>query len=524
MKTQTHSKFSILLILCLTIAYTAQAQNDWELTPENISRTYDRQRKTVQEDSLRPVFHLLPPAGCMGDPNGGIFYKGYYHIFYGHNPFNSKPGGWFWAHAKSKDLLHWQHFKPGLTPAFEFGLYSIGSGSTIITEDGKPLAFYSMQPGPKRAMNFWVATLKDDLNQWQHNPKVNPILSLQHPGLPDFDSTWRDPFVFTADGRTFMIACADLFDRSDVIVPIFEAKNKELTEWEYKKLLFTFPKHLFRNFEVPELRPLDDKWVFLASCDAPFDRTLYFVGDFDTENLSFTPESQGLLDYSSHYYAQETIQDNDGNLFLTAWIPGWDRQWLPNFREEDLKNDSELWNGCFAIPRQLALNEAGQLIQKPVESLKLLRENHVNIKARELPVTNVITAIDVLEDVRGDHLELKLELELGTASFCGLNVLCNEHGQGGLYILWSGNVLNIDGVKVPIENWQASESLKLHIFIDKQLVEVFINGGRYCVSRKLKRQYIKGDHVALTRLGGHATLKSLDAWTLNPINVTYNKK
>jgi beta-fructofuranosidase len=115
----------------------------WDLTPGNIDTAIRDSAVNINKDPMRPAFHLTPPAGCMGDPNGGIYHRGWYHIFYGLQPFAHHPGAWYWAHARSRDLLHWEHMKTGLTPAFDLGLNAIGSGSTIVSENGKKLAFYS---------------------------------------------------------------------------------------------------------------------------------------------------------------------------------------------------------------------------------------------------------------------------------------------------------------------------------------------------------------------------------------------
>jgi beta-fructofuranosidase len=404
--------------------------------------------------------------------------------------------------------------KPGLTPAFELGLNHVGSGSTIISVISEPLAFYSTSQND--SMKFWRARFNKNLTEWNHEGE-NPVLTLDHPGLPEFDTFWRDPFVFHSDGRTFMIVCADFLDKDYVPVPIFEAVNDDLTNWDYKGILFTWPKHKLRNLEVPEFRPLGNKWIFLASSDAPVDRTVYFIGEFDINNLKFNIEKDGILDYSGHYYAQETIPDEEGNLFVMAWIPGWDRPWLPDFRDGDLKNRSEIWNGCFALPRKLNLDSDGDLIQQPVEILRQLRTEHIYVGNKDLPVYGPEAAYDVLP-IQGYQLEINLEMDLDAASFCGLNVLCDENGRGGLYIIWSGNVLNVDGVKAPVKEWKKGDPIQLQIFIDKQLVEVFVNGGRYCVSRMVKNQNIKGDHIALTRLGGHAKLNYLEAWKMKTFN------
>ena len=500
-----------IMMVCSVVSLKSQSN---KLTKENILEAFARVSESIGNDTLRPAYHLTPPAGCMGDPNGGIFYDGWYHIFYGLHPFAGHPGGWYWAHAKSKDFLNWTHFAPELTPAFDLGLNYIGSGSTITDIGGRTHAFYSASNDDE--MKFWQAHMIEDLNKWEH-PSKNPILTLDHPNLPPFHDFWRDPFVFETDGRTFLIACADLLEEDYVPVPIFEATNEELNSWEYKGILFEYPKHKYRNFEVPELRPIGDKWIFLASSDAPLDNCVYFTGSLDLEELRFIPEDQGILDYSGHYYAQETILDDKGDLYLMSWIPGWDREWLPRYMNQPLKNDGSVWNGCFAIPRKLTLDNNGKLIQKPVESFKALRGDLKALPARELPVTGPMTAHDVLRDVSGNQLELEVELELNAASFCGINVLCDDQGNGGLYIMWTGDILTVDGVKVSISDWQPGNSLKLNIFIDKQLVEIFVNDGTYCISRQVRKEHIKGNRVSLTRLGGTATLKSLKAWQLKSI-------
>jgi len=508
-------QYTTIALYLTLITFGVKAQS-WKLTTKNIDSAFVERAKKNQLDSFRPAYHLTPPAGSMGDPNGGIYYEGWYHIFYGLQPFAFHPGGWYWAHARSQDLLHWQHLENELTPAFELGLDAIGSGSTIITDEGQKLAFYSQGSG-EGGMKFWRAEFDNDqFSRWKHKGK-NPILTLDHPGLPPFDDFWRDPYVFSHEDRTFMIACADLFDEKYVPVPIFEATNADLSEWKYQGILFSVPKHKYRNLEVPEFKRIGDQWLFIASTDAPVDRVNYFLGDFNLDDLTFDITSEGIIDYSGHYYAQETISDDDGNLFLMSWIPGWDREWLPYYMNEPLKNSNQIWNGCFAIPRKLSLVD-DRIIQTPVESVKRLRKEQFTIGPENLPVSGPTTAVRVLEELESDQLEIQATFDLHNAAFCGMNVLTDDEGQGGLAIVWSGDVLNVDGVKVPIEEWTPGDPIQLHIFLDKKIVEVFVNGGMYCISRQVREENVKGKHLALTSLGGTAKLLSLEAWKLATIN------
>lgn len=206
-------------------------------------------------------------------------------------------------------------------------------------------------------MAFWRAKFtNEELSQWKHEGK-NPVITLNHPGLPPFDGFWRDPYVFKADDRFFLIACADLFEENYVTVPIFEAVDKDLTDWKYRGELFRVPKHKYRNLEVPEFFPIEDKWIFMASTDAPVDRVNYFIGAFDLDELTFVPEMEGPIDYSGHYYAQESIMDDNGDLYILSWIPGWDREWLPTYMNDPLKNSNPVWNGNFSLPRKLLLQD-----------------------------------------------------------------------------------------------------------------------------------------------------------------------
>jgi sucrose-6-phosphate hydrolase SacC (GH32 family) len=56
----------------------------------------------VGRDLYRPKFHFLPPAQWMNDPNGTIYFKKEFHIFFQFNPYGDK-----WGHPKTpilKDL------------------------------------------------------------------------------------------------------------------------------------------------------------------------------------------------------------------------------------------------------------------------------------------------------------------------------------------------------------------------------------------------------------------------------------
>ncbi len=67
-------------------------------------RATGHRRNGRRRDPNRPIFHVVPPGNWLNDPNGPIYYKGYYHLFYQHNPFGDDWGNMHWGHVRSKDL------------------------------------------------------------------------------------------------------------------------------------------------------------------------------------------------------------------------------------------------------------------------------------------------------------------------------------------------------------------------------------------------------------------------------------
>ena len=84
------------------------------------------QNRTEQH---RPQIHFSPAAHWMNDPNGMVYYKGEYHLFYQYYPDSSVWGPMHWGHAVSKDLVHWADLPIALFPDEKGYIFS---GSAVV--------------------------------------------------------------------------------------------------------------------------------------------------------------------------------------------------------------------------------------------------------------------------------------------------------------------------------------------------------------------------------------------------------
>lgn len=469
-------------------------------------------------DLHRPAYHYLPPGNWLNDPNGLIHWQGEYHLFYQYNPHGPFHGTIHWGHASSRDLVHWVDLPIALTPT-PGGPDQDGCWSGCAVDDqGVPTLIYTGLRGKEQRP--CVATSADGLRTWQKYAG-NPVIAAPPPGLTLAGGTaFRDHSVWKEDGGWHMVIGSGI---AGVGGTALLYRSPDLRQWEYQGPLSvgdiqrTDPFFTGEVWECPDFFPLGGKHVLVVS--VWHERRLHFpiwsAGDFRDGRL--TSEQEGMVDLGRTFYAPQSAWDRQGRRLMWGWLR----------EDRDIEAQKAAgWSGVMSLPRVLSLLPDGALGMEPAPELQTLRGEHY----RRQDIQLVGGAEMALEEPRGAALEIVAECDLGDASAIGLKVRCSPDGTEETVIFYDHEVgrLVVDRSRSSLEPGEgepvvggsfalrAGEALKLQIFVDASVLEVFTNG-RACLCTRIYPSRPDSLGLALFARGGGASVLSLDIWRMDAI-------
>ncbi len=468
----------------------------------------------IAADPLRPQFHLLPQRNWMNDPNGPIFWKGKYHMFFQYNPDAAVWGDMHWAHAESPDMVHWKHLPVALAPT-PGGYDADGcfSGSAAVF-DGTPTILYTGVKSVRAA----EATLRDGTHNFLETQMLatsgNPdlrvwdkmaapvLLPPQDPKITGF----RDPFLWNSGDEWYMgVGSGQKGEGGRVLL----YRSADLRKWEYLHPLAAGKKNDKQTkdpvdsgemWECPDFFALDDKFVLLYSTE----RKVYWeTGELDPKELVFHSQKRGLQDHGA-FYAPKSQSDDQGRRILWGWIP--ETRPETQFR-------SAGWAGCMSLPRELALDSAGNLVMRVLPEMEELRTSEWTLPGKEQGAQARQMALDKIELRRAAaEIELRIapkafQMELSDGHTTVVS-LTYDPAKAGQELQVGTQFASLPAADVPEH--------EIHLYLDASVVECIANGLAALTARVYKAP--NGKLRPVVPAAKLQTLNSLIVWSLRAIS------
>ncbi|MEM7185518.1 MAG: glycoside hydrolase family 32 protein [Bacteroidota bacterium] len=447
-------------------------------------------------EAYRPQFHFSPSEKWMNDPNGLVYHKGTYHLFYQYYPEDIVWGPMHWGHAVSEDLIRWTHKPIALYPD-ELGY--IFSGSAVVdhhnssgfgTEENPPLVAiftYHLMEGEQAGRNDFqtqgIAYSLDNGDSWTKY-EGNPVIG--NSNIRDF----RDPKVFWHEQSERWILTLVAGDYAKFYA------SQNLKDWD---LVSEFGREQGAHggvWECPDLFKLpvagssEEKWVLLISINpgAPNggSGTQYFVGDFDGTTFTTDQSGEKWLDHGRDNYAGVTYNNTpDGKRVFIGWMSNWDYA---------RSTPTEVWRSAMTLPRELQLHKEGDqyfLTNYPIDALSSI-SSEVGTHDITSTNTNFILYRDDLHnsDITFEaKLSEKLDIHLGNDNDEWVQLAWDPESKVMQFDRTrSGQTDFKDNFASPVQKQSydpQQRDVEVRLLIDQSSIEVFIDKGRYVFTNQV---------------------------------------
>ena len=510
-------------------------EQEAQLKENPIIHKFAELRRTQASDLFRPAYHFISPENMMNDPNGLSYWQGRWHLFYQGFPSDSAfsdPKDFVdkilkrqvhWGHAVSDDLVHWRDLPYAIYPGIEKAPFS---GNTLVEKD-RVIAFY---PGIEAGQMIAISSDPLLLNWTKSGPVKTDVSDSDiwkegdyYYGLTSGFDKYRADSSFSALGDWVL---AGMYGVGGWIRPkLWVSRN--LREWQPLSDAFLENTPLTSRYDegtCPNFRKIGDKYILIFFSHK--DGGQYLLGDYETASHTFKPYDHGRFNHGQvnvgGVLAPSAREDGSGGVINILSI-------------NESKQDA-VFDEIMSLPQRLTLGEDKRLRIEPVSAVETLRGEH-----RRFPETMLFPEKEMVLPLRSNVIELSIEIDTRQARWVQLNVLRSANAEERTSITFypkdntfsdrwyeKQETIVLDGSSSSIlpNIWarppeiaavnRANENLKLRVFVDRSVVEVFANGRQYLAMRVYPgRKDSLG--ISLKAHGEKAVLKRLDAWQMKPI-------
>ena len=409
-------------------------------------------------------FHISPDKGLLNDPNGLIFYKNEYHVFYQYNPDGCEHKNKHWAHLKSKNLVDWKELSIVLSPTDWFDKDGCYSGSAI-EKDGKLYLMYTGNVKNKDIRESYqcLAVSEDGINF----KKLGPVI--HNDDIPEgYTRHFRDPKLFKKNGKFYVVLGAQ---RENLTGTILLYSSEDLFTWKFEQEII---KGEFGYMcECPDYYEVNRQGVLVFSPQGLIANGILYNNRYQSgyilRNIKETEKNNFIeLDRGFEFYAPQSFIGKTEERIMFGWMG------MP----EELKHPSveEGWVHSLTLPRVIEI-ENNKIYQKPHTNLHQLRKNKIIVENLEV---NGKVNLEKF-NINGTTYEIILKLEEVNSDLT-LNIRAGENNKTILKYEYKNKLFVLDrensgrgykGIRKCV-----LETLKeIHIFSDTSCIEVYLNDG-----------------------------------------------
>lgn len=428
----------------------------------------------------KDIIHLKAPGNWINDPNGFIYYKGNYHLFYQYFPYAPSWGTMHWGHAVSKDLVSWEHLGVALFPTKYEDQNGCFSGSAV-EHDGKMYLYYTgvhyNKPDPNNihmcldeqfdSAQMMIASENGfTFDNFEDKAVIIPPLSDQKIG--DRTHT-RDPKVWRGKDAWYMVLGSK--DETGNGKLIFY-KSSNLKDW-----MFVNSASKGNGFgcmwECPDYFETEGGEVLMISPmglvndgKRYVEQSICMPVKFNESDCSIDiPDRYQYLDYGQDLYAPQSTVDEEGKRVVIAWM-----------RMPEAVGGK--WSGMFCIPRIVEV-----------------KNGHIYFRAHP-HVTEKFThqAEDVTELNRSMYRVSGDVEDGGTLDIGGYRI--SRKGKK-IYADRSSVFEGFGDYRMQFDTPEVKDGYHLDVYVDENLIEIFVNNGEYVISNIVYglKQEIHADHM-----------------------------
>ena len=514
-----------------------------------LSKAVESSRKLREKflaDRTRPGYHYAIPEdhGVPGDVNCCFYARGRYHLMY---LYDCRSDSFRYGHLSSIDLVHWRSHPDALMPDDLDG--GIFSGGAFVDDDGTCYMTFWALPKEGEGHGGVRIAKSSDRNYEVWEKFEDYILECTESGMHE---------TVDAEGKPLYLSCADpsniwkkdgkyyvqhgnlpvllKFNMSGIqenpLKAPYEGVPAEV-RGDWVDLFESDDLHNWRYLHRFYERKADNSWtaededdmcpVFLPlPADEDGEKESgkylqlfishnrgcqYYVGEYDQAADKFYPETHGRMTWVDNtFFAPEALKAPDGRVIMWAWLTD-DLNGVDGY--DGVKDLG--WCGVFGLPRSLWLKKDGTLGMAPIKELKQLRYNETDDLSRLAPTS----------------CEIKLEFAVGSGCECGMYVYKSPDGSEYAKIYYDGAaqelVMDLEhtglNTRKVVERAPLfiapGENLKLDIFLDKAVVEVYANK-RQAICRRAYSS--SAENIGMEIISNGGEVKKVRGWDMMPSN------